>query len=259
MPCLWQWGNTAAAVICAGLESETVQVPSNSWSHSVSNTHSWTNHPAAQGENMEKPDQDPGRTMQLTQEPFSNFPALQHLPELTDSLWSTVLCAPPCTRACQDNLQEHRVGAGRKEPTVWGGGEEEAGCGGVFVVWCFFCWGAAVSSCFIPDMAGCWQDDLVARETAGKVHRAAAHIQAPGMPAISKAALPQQGCHQPPHARRWWTGAEPTERQASAPTRLGLGANPGLWATERALCKGCDVQTALTQQGGVSTVPNGCS
>lgn len=138
MPCLWQWGNTAAAVICAGLESETVQVPSNSWSHSVSNTHSWTNHPAAQGENMEKPDQDPGRTMQLTQEPFSNFPALQHLPELTDSLWSTVLCAPPCTRACQDNLQEHRVGAGRKEPTVWGGGEEEAGCGGVFVVWFFF-------------------------------------------------------------------------------------------------------------------------
>ena len=98
--------------------SEAVQVPSNSLPHGASNMHNQTARLAREETWRNLPDIQPRPCCQLTQEPFSSFPALQRLPELTGSLQSTALSAPPCTRACPDSLQKHWVGAGKKGPTV---------------------------------------------------------------------------------------------------------------------------------------------
>lgn len=132
------------------------------------------------------------------QEPFCSFPALQHLPELTGSLQSTVLPAPCCTRACPDSLQKHRGRAGKKGPMVWGGGQEKAGCWG-FGAWLwglgfFFFEELRCHLVLFSDIAGCWQDDLVARETAGKVHRLLPSSRHQERLPSAREDTPRQGC-----------------------------------------------------------------
>jgi len=113
---------------------EAVQIPSNSLPHGASNMHTQTTQLARREKTRRNPPNiQPGPRSQLTQEPFSSFPALRHLPEPTvaaGGLQSAVLSAPPCTRACPASLRKRGVRAGKRGPAVRSGGKEAADCWG---------------------------------------------------------------------------------------------------------------------------------
>lgn len=108
------------------------------------------------------------------------------------SLQSTSLPTPPCTRAHPDTLQKHhRSGEKGNQPL----GVE----GGRLLGSLFFFLRLRCHLVLFFAIAACWQEDSVARETAVKVHGAAARSQAgkrllaAGSSARSKAAR----CHCP--------------------------------------------------------------